>query len=103
MATVTSSLWVVYSLTTQSSYFPHLVEAACVTVGVPYSREVMVHAAAWPAVRDTISVEIKDGVPASADVVLERLIVENGAAVDSVIVDAVSAYADAHPTPTGGS
>ena len=89
---VTSQLWKFVQLTTTSTYFPLLVQGAALFAGKTYTPSMLRFVAAQDTVLGAISLEFKDGVSEPVDPVLERLMVDSGPAVDSVILSAVQAF-----------
>lgn len=89
---VTSRLWRFVLLVNHSAYFPRLVEGAALALGKPFSREMLAHVASRPDVVDAIRVTTADVGPAAVDTVIERLVVDNGKAVDDIILAAVQSY-----------
>lgn len=95
---VTSVLYKVLRLTTGSSYFPSLVQAAAALENKPYSQELLVWVASRPEVTNALVVRIVDGSPEPLDAVLENLLVTHGTTVDTVIRNSVKSFSG-----TGGA
>lgn len=92
-ATITSKLYVYLQLVSVSSYFPMLVKGAAMFRGRSYDQKMLEYVAGQPAVLGAINLTIADGRVSSVDTLLEAMLGSSGAAVDSVIISAVDAYA----------
>ena len=99
MPEIYSNLWKAAQLATQSSYFPVMVRAACLHVGVDYDQEILQRVVVQPNVMNGISLQADE----SIDTALMALMTDptTGPGVDAVIVAAVEAAVaqDAEPEP----
>ena len=97
MPEIYSNLWKAAQLATQSSYFPVMVRAACLHVGVEYSSEILQRVVVQPNVINGISLQADE----SIDTALMTLMTDptTGPGVDTVIIAAVEAAVaqDAEP------
>ena len=84
MDTITSPLVKSGVLAIQSAYFPQMVQAAAMRLDVPYTTGLLRHAAAFPSVVDAVVIYREGSVDA--------WLIDQGGALDQVLLDAVTAY-----------
>lgn len=90
---ITSRLWKTGELVGNSLHFPQVVRTAAWSVGIQYSEDLLQFVAADHALVDAIPADTVDGI----DAILSAFAVESGNLLDTLVVDAVEAYAALHP------
>lgn len=97
---IESRLWRYIQLVSHSTYFPMLVQGAAHRQGKPVTDRMIAYVASREVVLDAMEIRVGDAV----DTLLERLMTQNGEAVDQVIQAAVDEYQESpteSETPPG--